>query len=297
MLRKGFLALGLLAGVALATSNTTLQEAQNKNVTIQKGYKNALNEAVSKLKKEETAKIIQDAATALQETTQALLLLQKGKTNEALTLLKRVDALLQKLINQYGLVKLPVDVQFIEYNGITDLKLAQEYNKRVKELIANNDFVDGRFILALLRDEVDVITTYLPLGVYKQAIDLAINMLEKGKVQPALLALQSALGTLDVETVIVPKPILEAQILVQKAEEVYKVNPSLAKTLVGRAEYDLKLAVALGYLRSENDIKPLVEKLEELKKAITEHSANVGEKFQKAKEGLKEVRKESTISR
>ena len=295
MVRKSLLVLGLLAGVALANPNQSVQNSQA--VTLKGNGQNVLNEAIGKLKKEELAKVIQDAAKAFQETNQALLLLQKGKTSEALTVLKRVDALLQKLINQYGLVKLPVDVQFVEFNGITDLKLAQKYNKQVKELIAQNDFVDGRFILALLRDEIDVITTYMPLDVYKQAIDLAVKMLEEGKTNAALLAIQSALGTLDVETVIVPKPILEAQLLIQKAQEIYKVSPAMANQLVNRAEYDLKLAVALGYLRSEEDIKPLVEKLEELKKAITEHAANVGEKFQKAKEGMKEIRQKSTITR
>ncbi|HIC09504.1 MAG TPA: YfdX family protein [Aquificales bacterium] len=295
MVRKGLLALGLIAGVALATPNAPAQNSQA--VAVKENGQSALKEAIGKLKKEELSKVIQDAAKAFQETNQALLLLQRGKTSEALTVLKRVDALLQKLINQYGLVKLPVDVQFVEFNGITDLQVAQEYNKRVKELVAQNNFVDARFLLALLRDEIDVITTYMPLDVYKQAIDLAVKMLEEGKTDAALLAIQSALGTLEVETVIVPKPILEAQLLVQKAQEVYKVNPAMAKQLVSRAEYDLKLAVALGYIRSEEDIKPLVEKLEELKKAITEHAANIGEKFQKAKEGMKEIRQESTVTR
>ncbi len=295
MVRKGLLALGLIAGVALATPNALAQNSQA--VAVKENGQSTLNEAIGKLKKEELSKVIQDAATALQETNQALLFLQKGKTSEALVVLKRVDALLQKLINQYGLVKLPVDVQFMEFNGITDLQVAQEYNKRVKVLVAQNNFVDARFLLALLRDEIDVITTYMPLDVYKQAIDLAVKMLEEGKTDAALLAIQSALGTLEVETVIVPKPILEAQLLVQKAQEVYKVNPAMAKQLVSRAEYDLKLAVALGYIRSEEDIKPLVEKLEELKKAITEHAANIGEKFQKAKEGMKEIRQESTVTR
>lgn len=295
MVRKGLLVLGLIAGVALATPNAPAQNSQA--VAVKENGQSALKEAIGKLKKEELSKVIQDAAKAFQETNQALLLLQRGKTSEALTVLKRVDALLQKLINQYGLVKLPVDVQFVEFNGITDLQVAQEYNKRVKELVAQNNFVDARFLLALLRDEIDVITTYMPLDVYKQAIDLAVKMLEEGKTDAALLAIQSALGTLEVETVIVPKPILEAQLLVQKAQEVYKVNPAMAKQLVSRAEYDLKLAVALGYIRSEEDIKPLVEKLEELKKAITEHAANIGEKFQKAKEGMKEIRQESTVTR
>ncbi len=293
MVRKGLLALGLMTGVVLANPNAPAQNSQA--VAVKENGQSALNEAIAKLKREETAKVIQEAVEVFRETNQALVLLQNGKSEEALKLLQKVDEKLQKLIDQYGLVKLPINVQFVEFNGITDLKVAQEYNKRVKELINKNDFVDGRFILALLRDEIDVITTYMPLDVYKQAIDLAVKLLEEGKTDSALLAIQSALGTLEVETVIVPKPVLEAQMLIQKAEKVYKVNPKLAEDMLDRAEYDLKLAVALGYIPSEEAVKPLLQKLENLKKAIAEHSSTVGEQFKGAKAGVKAVREQSTV--
>jgi len=295
MVRKALLTLAAVAGLGFAAGTANQVVGQNFGQGVQTVGQNALNEAIGKLKKEELSKVITEAAKVFQETNKALLLLQKGKNDEALKVLQKVDEQLQRLIDQYGLVKLPIDVQFVEFNGITDLKLAQEYNKRVKELIANNDFVDGRFILALLRDEIDVITTYMPLDVYKQAIDLAVKLLEEGKNNAALSALQSALATLEVETVIVPKPILEAQYLLQKAEKVAKVNPTLAESMISKVEYDLKLAVALGYLRSEKDIEPLVKKLEELKKAVMENSPTVGTKFERAKKGVEAVREQATV--
>ncbi len=283
------------ADAAMAPA-AALNTAQGQAAKVQSKQSSALSQAISQLKAQELAKVIQEAASALQETQQALLLLQKGKVQEALQLLQKVQVTLEQLIQKYGMVKLPVDVQFIEFNGVEDLELAMKYNKQVKKLVAENDFVDARILLALLRDEIDIVTTYLPLGLYKQAIDLAVKLLQAGQVQAAILAIQSALGTLEVETVIVPKPILEAQYLIAQAEKIYKVNPDLAMKLISRAEYDLRLSVALGYIRSLEDVKPLLEKLEELKKAIEAHAATVEEKFQEATKGMQKVRQEATTT-
>ena len=87
---------------------------------------------------------------------------------------------MEKLEREYGLKSLPIDVEIEDISTVLDLKTAQEYNKRVKQLTAENDFVDARFILNLLRDEVDINTTYLPLDVYKKAIALATRLLEEG---------------------------------------------------------------------------------------------------------------------
>ena len=285
-------------GLAFATDQMVAptNTAQGQAAKVQSKQSSALSQAISQLKEQELAKVIQEAAAALQETQQALLLLQKGKVQEALQLLQKVQVTLEQLIQKYGLVKLPVDVQFIEFNGIEDLELAMKYNKQVKKLVAENDFVDARFLLALLRDEIDIVTTYLPLGLYKQAIDLAVKLLQAGQVDAAILAIQSALGTLEVETVVIPKPILEAQYLIAQAEKIYKVNPDLAMQLISRAEYDLRLSVALGYIRSLEDVKPLLEKLEELKKAIKAHAATVEEQFQEATKGMQQVRQRATTT-
>jgi len=291
MVGKKLLALTALVGsltFATDTGNTKIQNPQGVQ------SQTAMSEAIGNLKKAELAKVVQEAAQVFQETNKALLLLQKGQTDEALVILNRVLASLDKLIGEYGLVKLPIDVRFIDFNGITDLKLAWNYNKQVKKLVAENDFVDARPILNLLRDEIDVITTYMPLGLYRDAIKLAIDLLKQGKVDSAILAIQSALNTLEIETVVFPKPILEAQVLVDRAEKIYKVNPEGAKTLIERAKYDLKLAVALGYIRSEDELKPLIEKLNEVEKAISANAVNTEQKIQEAKQKLQEVRKEAT---
>jgi len=255
---------------------------------------NSTAQAVEKLKERETAKVIKQAAEVVRETRKAVELLKEGKGQKAEEILERIEGKLKLLIDKYGLKKLPLDVEVVVYTGVEDLKKAQEYNKRAKELIVKNDFVNGRLILNLLRDEVDVITTYIPLYVYKDAIDLASKMLKNGNAKSSLLALQSAINTLEVETEIIPKPILEAQYLLGEAQKIYKQNPERATAFIKQSEYNLKLAVALGYVSSPEELKTLLEKLENLKKAVETGAATTEEQFKKSKEAMERFRKENT---
>ena len=293
MLKKTLLGTSLLV-VGLVAS--PLYAAQTSSQSPNQVLKNAQSEAIKQLKTQQLTKVIKEAAAVLQETQNALILLQQGKDAEALSILKKVQKELAALVDKYGLVKLPADVNFVEFNGISDLNLAEKLNKQVKELVAKNDFVDARIILAVLRNEIDITTTYLPLKLYKEAIDLAVHLLEYGNKDAALLAIQSALGTLVVETVIVPKPILEAQYLIEKAESIYQVNPKAALAYLKKAEYDIKLTKALGYISSEKDIEPLVEKLENLMKAIKEHAATTQEQFKEVKKAVEKTKEQATTS-
>ncbi|HIP86177.1 MAG TPA: YfdX family protein [Aquifex sp.] len=260
------------------------------------GYSQALKTTVDQLKHLELSKIIKEASIAVWETKRVVDLLQKGDRDEALTALRRVYSLLEKLEREYGAKRFPVDMEFVEFSAKLDLEQAQSYNHRVKKLTEENDFVSARFLLNLLRDEIDIITTYLPLDVYKYAINLAIKLVENGKIKSAIMALESALSTLEVETAVVPKPPLKAQVLVNLAQKLYKIDPNSALKFVEKAQEEVKMAVALGYARSEKDLEPIIKTLTELRKAIKERLANVGEKFDETKQKLQELRKNLTVS-
>jgi tetratricopeptide (TPR) repeat protein len=289
MVRKGVLTLGL--SLLLFTPLGARGEVQNSG-----GYSKELKSEVEHLKKQELAKVVKEATAAVWETQRALELLQKGKKEEALNLLKKVYSRLEKLEQEYGLKSLPIDVKIVDISTALDLKTAQEYNQRVKKLTAENDFVDARFILELLRDEVDIETTYLPLDIYKKAIALAIQLIEEGKDNPAILVLESALSTLEIETTVVPKPPIRALILVKIAEKIYKIDPKSALKLLEEAKEEIKMTVALGYARSEEDLKPVEKVMAELEKAVKERLANAGEKFKEMEQKLQELKENLTVS-
>jgi tetratricopeptide (TPR) repeat protein len=255
--------------------------------------KTAKTEALNRLKLNEQAKLIEEAVKVIAETQQVLKLLAEKKTDEALKLLQKIDQQMAQLVQKYNLYRVPVDVTFVEFDGVNDLELAQRLNKAVKESVNANNFVTARQLLAVLRNEIDIQTTYMPLALYKEAVDLALNFLKQGKVKAAVYALESALGTLEVEVTIIPKPILEAQMLVTDAEKIYKTDPQGALKLLERAIYDIKLTVALGYLPNEKAAEPLLKKIETLMKAIKSNTATA-ETFKGVKEELQKVKTEAT---
>jgi tetratricopeptide (TPR) repeat protein len=292
----GFVAAPLSAQEATQTNTVSIQSEQQNiyNKSAQQLIKGATKEALKNLRQVELAKIIKEPAEVVQLTRQALLLLAQNQVEKALSVLQKAETLMAKLLKEYQVKRVPVDVAIIEFNGVTDLKVAQKLNKQVKELVSKNDFVDARFILALLRDEIDITTTYMPLAAYAEAIKFAKQLLQANKVQAAILVLQSALNTLEVETVIVPKPILEAQMLVSYAKQLFRVKPDIATKLLERAKYDIELAKALGYVSSEKDIEPLIEEINALEEAIKNGAATTEEQFNQLQQNIQKF-KENNI--
>ncbi len=285
----------LLLSGSVALINVT-SFGKNKEVSTSNNYAQLLHQSVENLKQAELAKVFKEATAVIWQTQTALTLLKKGDIEKAITQLGKIKATLQKLSQIYKLNRIPADVEFMEYSANLDLKTAEQLNQQVKNLVSNNRFVSARFILNTLRDEIDVITTYLPIDLYSRAIDFAIKLLKSGKVKPAIYVVESALSTLEVETTIVPKPILFAQRLIESAKKIYQTDPKTALELIEKAEYEIKLAKALGYISSEEDLKPLYEAIAKLKLAVKNQSANTAEQFQNVQKLLKEEKQKNTVT-
>jgi tetratricopeptide (TPR) repeat protein len=287
-MKKSLLILGALLSVGMPTFTQNVSENLQK-----KTAKEIINEAPSKalkqLKKEHLQEIIEEATNAVIETNEVIELLKKGQIEKASVLLDRIDSTLDRLIKAYGLVKIPVDVSFQIYTFNADLESARKLIEEVKKAINNNDLVKARAILNLLRDEIDIVTTYMPLDLYSQSLKLAKQLLKQNKTESAILALESALKTLEVATLVVPRPLLEAQTLLEDAKKIYKTQPQKALKLIEQIEKDLEKAKVLGYISNEKSIKPLLEQLSELKKAIKENLVTTQNQFQEASKTLNKV--------
>jgi tetratricopeptide (TPR) repeat protein len=287
-MKKSLLILGALLSVGMPTFTQNVSENLQK-----KTAKEIINEAPSKalkqLKKAHLQEVIEEATNAVIETNKVIKLIKKGKIEKASILLDRIDSTLDRLIKAYGLVKIPVDVSFQIYTFNADLKSAKKLIEEVKKAINNNDLVKARAILNLLRDEIDIVTTYMPLDLYSQSLKLAKQLLKQNKTESAILALESALKTLEVATLVVPRPLLEAQTLLEDAKKIYKTQPQKALKLIEQIEKDLEKAKVLGYISNEKSIKPLLEQLSELKKAIKENLVTTQNQFQEASKTLNKV--------
>ncbi len=269
---------------------------QKKEQTAQQLIESSGKRSTEKVRAEELQKIIQEAVDIYQKGNYVLFLLTHNKVEEAKKELKALKEKVDKIEKKYQgkLERLPIDAVITEISGITDLKKAEELAKQVKEAVNNNDFIKARFLLSALRDEIVVQTAYLPIALYKEAIDLAYKFLQENKVKNAIDQLQVALGTVEIETTIIPKPIAIASLLVEDAQKAYKKDPQKALKLLEEAKRQLKLAKVLGYVKTEEELKPLITQIENLEKSIKEKSASSEEKFKQLFKSIEKTKEKAT---
>ena len=130
----------------------------------------------------------------------------------------------------------------------------------------------ARQILNDLASEIVVKTTYLPLATYPDAIKLAVNLMSQGKKNEASAVLVNALNTLLVTDSHIPLPVLRAEEYIKAAAVAMESkDENKGKTGVNyleNADYQLKLAEALGYGKRDKEYKELADAIDVLKKAI-----------------------------
>ncbi len=303
---SSLLAAAVLSMPVIGKENQSKEQIQEKTAqilekkqTAESLIKSSGKRSTAKVREEELKKIIQEAVEAYQEGSKILFLLTHNKVEKAKKEIKVLKEKLSKIEKQYAgkVEKLPIDAVITEISGITDLKKAEKLAKQVKEAVKNNDFITARFILNSLRDEIVIETAYLPWKLYKEAIELADKFLQEGKIKNAIDQLNVALSTVEVETTIIPKPIAIASLLVDDASKVYEKEPEKSLKLLEEAKRELKLAKILGYVRTEEEVKPLIAQIDKLEKSVKEKSASSEEKFKNLFESIEKAKKEATQTR
>jgi len=252
--------------------------------------------ATQNIREQELQKIVQEAVEIVRRTNKVLFLLAHNRVEEAKKELKILKQKMDALDKKYKgkLDRLPIEVVITEIKGVEDLNLASKLAKEAREAIKENDFVKARFLLGALRNEIEINTAYLPIKLYKEAIDLAYKFLEKGDVKSAMAQLQVAIGTIEVETTIIPRPLAIALLLVEDASKIYQKDPKTALALLEEAKKQIKLAKILGYVKSDAEVKPLLKQIDELKTAIVKKLKSSNEKFGKLIESIKKTTEKET---
>ncbi|NPA51655.1 MAG: YfdX family protein [Aquificae bacterium] len=266
--------LSILVATVLSIS-ISFSQSSDKSQTTEQLMETAGKRSVEKVKAGEIEKVIQEALAVFQKSQQLLFQLTHNQIDQAKKTVKEIQQRLEKLDKQYKgkIDKLPIQVVIIEVDGIDDIELAEKLKKEAKKLLEENDVPSARDILNALRNEIVIETHYLPLEIYKDTIDLVAKFLEKNNIPKAVEALNIALGTIEIEQTIIPKPIAEAVLLVQDAKAIFKEDKKSALQLLEEAKRKLKLAKALGYIRTEKEIEPLIKEIEKLEKQIRKETA------------------------
>lgn len=254
-----------------------VQKPKQSNITdrqMQEKVAENLKAHTAEEQKADTANI-KAALEILAETQKVIDLINKDKTKDAEDLLAKIVGQLEVLIaKDPQLALIPVDVQYETRDLIADIPAVYAAVESAQKAMDEGYYQLARKILSDLASEIVVKTTYLPLATYPDAIKLAVNLMSQGKKKEAVAILTQALNTLLVVDQHIPLPVLRAEEYIKAAalimESGNKDKAEIALNYLDNADYQLKLAEALGYGKRDKEYKELAEAIEALKKAIEE---------------------------
>jgi hypothetical protein len=147
-----------------------------------------------------------------------------------------------------------------------------------KEALDKHQIQRARMILAPMEDDIITVTQYIPMNLYPVATKKAQELLEKGDKEAALKTLVEGLSTIVSVGVLMPIPLLEAQLLIDNASKLDKAKKEEAKALLEAAKSELKKAMLLGYTDKHSDeYKALNEQIDAIEKEM--EGENIVEKL------------------
>jgi len=224
---------------------------------------------------------IKQAIEVIQQTADAIQLIQEGKIDEAEKVMAKIVGELEILIAKNpDLALIPVDVTYETRDLVADIPTVYKLTEAAQEAMDEGYYQLARKILSDLASEIVIKTTNLPLATYPDAMKLAVKLLDEGKKDEALAVLVTALNTLVIVEQNIPLPVLRAEEYIKAAAVVMESDDpdkiEVAVNLLDNADYQLKLAEALGYGKRDKEYKELAEAIEVLKKAIQEKQETKG---------------------
>ena len=212
---------------------------------------------------------------ALNSTVMALGAIRESKINEAQKLLaqaqKDFDTAFKKE-PKLGLIPVVDNAEVITFNA--PLKVIKHIKDAATQLLQENDTQVAIDMLTPLQDEIIIKTQYVPAYLYPKAVKEAQKELKDGKKDAAFSTIVTALDASQLDTVIVPIPLLTAQDMVLEASKLEKSHKKEALKLLSEAQIELQKAVLLGYTHQYSGAyKDIAAKIEALKKEI--HGKNI----------------------
>lgn len=266
-----FAALGVLTNSMFAEGSSLPTNPQSRSSTaegVQSQVESKQAEKATQLRK----KLLAEAALAIDDTKKALAFLDKKNSKEALAALERVTGKLELIISREpGLALAPIDMNVAVQDLLADPDTVKVILKEARDLLGDGEVQKARPLLANLSSEMVFSTINIPLATYPQAIKAVARLIDENKLNEAKTALEAALSTLVVTDVIIPLPVVRAELLLKEAEKLAenssrseKDNESLSNHL-SEARKQVRLAEVLGYGQKKN-YKPIYEQIDQIEK-------------------------------
>ena len=262
------LAIGALMLTSTAMAETAAPAEVQGTAKVAKEVKKSTNDEAGK----QRGTIIKEAVAALAQTKNAIIALEKKDKQAALDALAMVTGKLDIVIaREPDMANAPIDVRVETYDLISSVDTVKKAVKTAQDLLDDGEVQLAREILIGLVDEIDLIVTSIPLASYSAGIKAVAKLVDEEKYEEAQEAIYELLSTLVVTRNVIPLPILRAEELLKKADELAakenrtaEENKQLA-ALLADTRSQLEMAEVLGY-GDKKQYKEFYSQIKEIEK-------------------------------
>jgi len=264
----------MLVASTVSADTDTKQKAETKQ-TAESGAKKVEKEVKSETREQAGKKrdtIIKEAVSALEQTKNAIEALKKKDKKAALDALAAVTGKLDIVIaRDPKLANAPIDVRVETYDLIGTVDTIKKSVKIARDLLGDGEVQQAREILSGMASEIDFLVTSIPLASYSAGIKDVAKLVDEEKYEEATEALYELLSTLVITKHVIPLPILRAEEMLKKAEELAAVEKRTEEQdkkideLLADIKVQIEMAEALGY-GDKKEYKKFYKQIKEIKK-------------------------------
>ncbi|MHA0327083.1 YfdX family protein [Sphingomonas melonis] len=208
----------------------------------------------------------------MRETQNALTAIDQNKNDDAIAALERATGKLEIVLARTPTLALaPVDVSVVTHDVIGTPADVEKIRGEVGAAIAQGRLQLARKLLSDLGSETVVNISKLPLGTYPAALKQAAALLHQGKPQGAKAVLQTALGTIVIDQIVIPLPLVRAQLALEDTRSLLEkrkrtdAESARMRQLLGTARTQLQLGKALGYA-TDSEMTDLIASVDDLER-------------------------------
>ncbi len=244
----------------------------------------------AKIQKKNFKQASKEILDGLNKTFLATRALENDKIDKAKKSLQESIKLFETALKAEPTLKLISIAQEINVNVFTgDAKSLQSYLDTTVKLLEKHDTQKAREMLLPLEDEMVIATQRLPIDSYLASTKEALKLVEANKKDEALSILLTGLSLMEIDTVIIPIPLMVAEDLIIDASLLDKSKKEEAQKLLTMAQEELEKALLLGYTQKHApEYKALSEGIADIKREIK--GKNIVEKlYDKLKDNFHEL--------
>ncbi len=227
--------------------------------------------------RKQQAMVAKEALAAVTQTNNAINFIHTRHVKKAETAIKAALVNTRILLKENpGADLFPVDQSVNVHDLVTTIPQVNQAIKAANKAMAKGNYQAAAALLNNLKSEMDIVTINLPLSTFPDGLKQALTLFDKNKTQQAQQVLLNMMNSLVVNQVIIPLPILRAQVMMAESRNLFnkKEDKSKVTNLLENADYQLKLAQALGYGNFDKEYTDISKDIAHVKSSVKKGNAS-----------------------